>query len=519
MNGSHATAADSTHGINDHGDTRWFAVRGVIAGALILALASGFATWAVFRQFGGYDLSPLVDLFWRMHSGAVPGVDFISTWPPLILLTAKGFAMLDWGWYELTAANIAVAYATFAALMALLPRADRSTALCSGLAIAVAIPLVYTNHIWHSSLSQYCAAIFFVALFAGLEERPWARRDAVSLIVTSALIALAKQNVALPVLAAALPFSLIFGGERRWKLLLAIGIGSAIGILAAILLLPISPTDFLATYTAVAGRGLPSREMLAAIVGGPTNLPAVGLCLGAVAIALISIEKGRLPLRQRLLAGLFALLSLIPIATDWDAKLNDVTWPLIIALIAARKVKSVPGNVVNARIIKTMALGILFIAVVGGARRERMASVGEGAFWEPIATNRIKDGYFAGLYTGNIMLRVLQEMEQVGISRPHKRLFFGPRLEFGYKVLSVPSPEGMPLWWHPGSSYALRDEPRIIKAFAKGRIDTLVFLGGDRTRMPAALLTYIGQHYRLTSRVGALQVFDRIDQLRGDEIS
>jgi hypothetical protein len=42
------------------------AVSGMAASWTLLVLASLFTSWIVFHQFGAYDLSPLIDLFWRM---------------------------------------------------------------------------------------------------------------------------------------------------------------------------------------------------------------------------------------------------------------------------------------------------------------------------------------------------------------------------------------------------------------------------------------------------------------------
>lgn len=485
----------------------------VLWGWLLLALASVFASWAVFRQFGGYDLSPLVDLFWRMRNGAVPGADFINTWPPLLLLVAKACAPFDLGWYELTAANIVVACAAFAALTALTPPAERTVALCTGLAMAVSVPLVYTNHIWHSSLSQYCAAAFFVAFFRSFDRRAWNRRRAASLFITAAVLALSKQNVALPFLAAGLAFAVVFGGALRRTLLVTIVGGALAGILLAVVLLPMSPASFLYSYVAVAGRGLPSHEMLESFRDGATNLPTIELCLAAIAVmVLVIVPAGRLPVRQRLIAALFVAASLIPIVTDWDAKLNNATLPLVIALVTIVAGTHRSGSRVKTGMAQVLLAGVLLVAVFGGASRERMASVGPGAFWEPVAAHRIDHGYFNGLHSGRILADVLQELDEIAATRRQGRFFFGPRMEFGYAELRVPSPTGLPLWWHPGSSYAPADEPRIISAFAANDIDTLVFLGDDRTRMPAGLLAYISRHYRLTAHRGSLQVFDRVKQ-------
>ncbi len=54
----------------------------VIIAILILIFASIFSLHVTSQQFGGYDLSPLIDLFWRIHNNQIPGKDFIYTFPP-----------------------------------------------------------------------------------------------------------------------------------------------------------------------------------------------------------------------------------------------------------------------------------------------------------------------------------------------------------------------------------------------------------------------------------------------------
>lgn len=443
-----------------------------------------------------------------MRNGAVPGVDFINTLPLSLLLFAKMFSALGLGWYELTAANIAAAWATFAALVGLTPRDRRSIATCIALAAAVAVPLVYTNHIWHSSLSQYAAAVFFLALWRSLERTDRARL--LSLAVASAVLVLAKQNVALPVFVTALGFVILCGAERRWQLALAIGGGAAVGLALALVCLGMSLGTMVAIYTAVAGRGLPGSEMIEALTESATNRAATGLCLAALAIVVPTLlRSGRLTPAQRFSAVLFMGLAAIPFVTDWDTKLNNVTLPLIIVLVIATT--GARGESDRAPFHAcALTAGVLLLAVIGGMSRERMRDVGPGAYWEPVMSHRVEHGYFRGLHTGKTLAAVLDGMGRIRPAHVGRRLFFGPRLEFGYAVLQTSSPQGMPLWWHPGSSYAVHDEANVVGAFVANRFDTLIFLGDDRTRMPQALLNRIETNYRFIGIDGPLQIYERV---------
>ena len=74
--------------------------------------------------------------------------------------------------------------------------------------------------------------------------------------------------------------------------------------------------------------------------------------------------------------------------------------------------------------------------------------------------------------------------------------FFGPRIEFAYAVVGVPSPRHLPLFWQPGTSFARRDEPKMIQSWKQHDFKTLIFLKGDYTYYRAALLSYISSEYK-----------------------
>jgi hypothetical protein len=486
---------------------RGAAWRAVAPGFALLLACAGFASWACFRQFGGYDLSPLVDAFWRMRQGQVPGLDFVSTFPPLIYLSAKLVAPLDLGWYELTLVAIVHTVAAFGAVMAMTPPERRSPAWALVTAALFAVPLVYTNHLWHSTSSQLAASAFLFAVLQG-----WERADARGLAwiaTAAAAVALCKQNVAAPMIAASMAATLVLGGTRRWHLMGAILIGAVIGLAAALVMLGMRVEDLIATYTAVAGRGLPSQASWDAALQLRSSPGALIALAGAVGVMLLRLARGERPDRPTLFLLLLLPVTLLPLATDWDAKLNDVALPLFLVCCWAWQGAGEPAS---RRPLALIVGLVLALALLMGATRERMASVGAYAFWEPIADRCVDHGYFAGLLVGGRMARVVEEMDRMRRDDPHASLFFGPRLEFGYRQTGVPSPLGLPLWWHPGSSYALDAESQVIAAFAERRFDRLLFLGRDRTRMPRALLLYIDRHYRQLPATGELQVFARVSR-------
>ena len=54
-----------------------------------IVAASAFSLYYGMEQFGGYDLSPVIDLQSRLARGEIPGVDFINTIPLTMVLILK----------------------------------------------------------------------------------------------------------------------------------------------------------------------------------------------------------------------------------------------------------------------------------------------------------------------------------------------------------------------------------------------------------------------------------------------
>lgn len=497
-----------THGV-EAGQVEDRSGLGSWAGLALLGVAAAFASWACFRQFGGYDLSPLIDAFWRVRVGQVPGQDFVNTFPLLIHLCARLAAPVDMGWYELTLVSIVLTFGAYAAIIGLTPPDVRSGRWRLAVAAILSLPLVYTNHVWHSSAAQLAGAVFAFALLRAIDG---ARIRALAWVALSAaFVAVSKQNLALPLLATALAGALIAGGAGKWRLAASIAGGAALGVGASLLILGMRVTHFVASYTAVLGRGLPGQTAWHDILQSRANVFVLSALAVATMVAVrdLAVRRAAWDRRDRLTA-LLLLAALCPLVTDWDSKVNDAVLPLF---VVAAQAWARPGASVRASgpFSRTLALAILTIfavALANGYTRERMRLVGPGAFWEPVADTVVPHGYFAGLHTGDRMGRVLREMEALrGDSTG--RVFFGPRIEFGYRVTGTPSPLGLPLWWHPGSSYAARDEAGVLQAFSRNRFERLVFLGDDRTRMPPRLLDRIARDYVRSAYRGELEIYVR----------
>lgn len=482
--------------------SRFQRVCGWWPGLAVVAVSSLLAVHFAYRQLGGYDLSPLIDLSWRFYNGETPGVDFINTFPPLLLVAVKAVSFMEPSWILLTKANVFFTFLVFAFIAAVSGREKRSIYWWLSSAFALSLPLVYTNHLWHSSLSQLAAAALFFAVFTALgEERPGSARLSY-IAIASAITVLSKQNVSLPVVISTVCFLLISGGDNPFRLLAAVAGGSAGGIFFGLMFTGMSFADFQGIYFAVAGRYAACAGMYWSFFSVATNYPLVPLLLLLGWAAWRSFGSAGMKLSSRdLFTLLFLALSLIPMLTDWDSKLNNMTLPVFVMVTHFFNLEGQDKGITEPRsggagiYVVMISAAFFMTALAGGWARERMYHIGPKTFYQNPKRMVVADGYFEGLKTGKRLFDVLGEMRELKMKMPGAKIFFGPRIEFGYVWTGSRSPKGLPLWWHPGTSYALKDETEVLGNFEKNGFDILVFLKGDRERMPEGILRLIDEKY------------------------
>jgi hypothetical protein len=467
-------------------------------------LSAGFALHVGFSQLGGYDLSPLIDAGWRFEQGQRPGPDYISTLPNLYLVWIKLSRLFPSGWGALIWVNIVATASTLAVLMIVQPAASRDLHWTVCTSIICCLPLIYTNHLWHSTLSQLAAIAHVAALCRAITDGSPSLRSHGVVGLTAGLVAIAKQNMAVPLLAVTVVFLwFVRTHHRRWL------IGSVVGGMAAAPIVSAawlgqSPRDLFYAYWAVRGRSRLDPAMLWQSAQLPTNYPvlALGVIAAWAAGMFLYRSRRRLPPGVWLQASCF-MAALVPLLTDWDAKLNNAPFPLFLIgmlvtqeriLLQRNGAAGAPWHLAPLRRSFTgVLLGLGLAAVHGGWVRERMRAV--GPFFESTSGHIVAHGYFKDLRVGPHFERLLAELDAVGRAYPHSATFFGPRLEFGYQVLRRQSPRGLPLWWHPGSSFALADSAAVLEAFRRSTFALLVFVRDDRTRMPSSLLRHIDSAY------------------------
>jgi len=123
--------------------------------------------------------------------------------------------------------------------------------------------------------------------------------------------------------------------------------------------------------------------------------------------------------------------------------------------------------------------------LAAGAARTRTAQV--GPFYEEVKLFSYHEGFLKGVRLPPHAVAVLDaqvRMDPLACGAESVTLF-GPRIEFLYAQWLLPSPKGLPLWWHPGSSYFVgRDLDEISQTIRGWERVRFITLRKDLTRMP-----------------------------------
>ncbi len=475
---------------------------------IILLFTFYFIKYIFKFQFGGYDLSPLIDLCSRLNRGDVPGKDFISTFPLSFLLWLKINLLFFNNNYNFLLYSGYSHFIICTIFVGALLRQNLKLNTLASLTIIIAVmavPELVTNHIWHSIISQYnCIVVLIVIINIIIAKKITVLGYIVfALFVGFALFS--KQNVGIlcvglcaVTLIICYLFKVITLREVIASALIFI-CSTVFYVLLIHSLLRIDYSEFIRTYTSVLGRGIPSigqiKEVF--IISRANMVLTLFSIVFSLILFRIVLQIKKKPIDTKIFIGFIFSIQVIgyyAFLTDWDIKFND--FPLIgLSTIILLSV-IFENNVALIRSYHFAIILIVALAVYLGVKRYRMNLVGYGAFYEDGQLYKINDGYLKGLYVGKKLYAINKEIDSLkkGGIIPVKT-FFGPRMEFGYTQYNIPSPAHMPLWWHPGSSYNIRDEKKVISIFTNFNFDVLIFLKGDRTRMPQAIIDYISENY------------------------
>ena len=495
-----------------------------IAMPLVIAV-SVFIVWFIVhfgnRQFGGWDLSILVDTGWRQVLGLRPYTDFITPNPPGFNLGIYyAFRLFGVSWNAQLIMVAAFCVVTFVWTFALLQRLAVPVLASLSLAFAVqGATILPTCYWWYNNVTSVLATIFFLAVILCAAQELRRDRDGasraewISYSLALALLSLMKPNIAGLLIGLATP--LLFLVVRRKRRMLAYTAAGAIISIAVLLLHHISIHDMIECYRAAAIErgGFSSFGLLTYTQSQKLQLTGWTLLLAAPLGYLVpQIRTAWRSGRRRELV--YVMLFLVaPVITVYGMKTNgevkDSETPILlvacgIVLFAQRRSRPWLRIFFLAMVASMIVPGIFY-----GASRQRLLGMGEGMFFQYTGADQPMRGHlFTSLIATPHLDKVQQEMRHAKASSPGP-IFLGPRLEFGYADLEIPSPRGWPIYYQPGTSFARIDELRLVRSWQQQHFQTLIFLGDDRTFYPPPLLHAIESEYRPIPGYTAIEVYTR----------
>lgn len=507
-------------GLRLPGDANQSPGRAYIAAVLLMLL--GFA-WAIhvlgMRQFGGYDMSLVVDFGWRQLQGQRFPADFPNTTPPSFLLgTLWAFQFGGVNWQSMVDAFALFAGATLAWVLllwrALLGRPWMAAFLAASLVAMAMLPL---SSWWYNPITSAAAVVF--ALSSALAWRQPASRVAwVSWAVAAALLGSAKPNVAGLML---LPMGLLFLTSRahRGPAVLA-GLVALAGLEGLLRSYGASLIDFAMGYREVAQRGIVPGPVF--VYGSRFSIAVVLGCLALLLLPLLvllpRIFRPGADRRLAFIGGVTVVAGLIAFLTSGEVKLVDtviIHAGLVICGLATgvapkldtRATADWPG--LAGRYLVAVAVFGISLGVGVAVSRSRVNSIGPGSFFEPsVRPQPFADGFFKGLTAGPRLHETHAELARLLDGQPNRSIFFGPRMQWAYAAFGQQSPVGQPIWLQPGFSASPQRLEGYFDDVLSGRFETLVFLKGDYTFFP----TDFGE--KLVRDYERVRGFERIDVYR-----
>jgi hypothetical protein len=464
------------------------------------------------RQFGGADFSVLIDSGWRLVQGQVPYRDFFTTLPPGFYLGIK-YAFLAFGvsWQAILWAAALYACGTFLWIYHLLAEILESGPIAFFGAIVIECAAMLTvSYWWYNNVTMIAATVFFLSclLYIKKETGLWPQ---VSYVASLAMLGTMKPNVAFLTAAAGVVFS-FFAVSRKGRLLMltVLAIGANVAGMAAN---HVNAAGLIGSYlVAAAGRGFTTIGFQ--IMNGPDQVRFV-ICALFLASPLVVWRPQLLAAlghaKYREVARLLLLLCgpLISVfAVSTNMEWQDVDWPIFIAFGLVLFGVTWPHN--QSRWARPYFCFLLALAISGlyvGEMRYRVRLVGD--FYTPRGELVTPDApFFRNMQVGTVVSDGAAQTQKV-LARCARPVFFGPRMEYGYAAFGLPSPMHLPVWWHPGTSFALKDEPAIRKTWRDQCFATLIFSKNDATNYSTEFKQELAALYQRYEAASAITVFRR----------
>jgi hypothetical protein len=436
-----------------------------------------FGRW----QYGSWDFNIMVDTGWRQIQGQRPYVDFPTTTPPGFNLGIKyAYQLFGVNWDANLFFSAIFACLTFLWMVWLMVRLamGRLASMATAFAIESAAMLTLCFW-WYNNSVMVLAAVFFLSCLAYARQSQ-SKAVQSSYVLSLTLLSLMKPNIAgLMIVGGVVLLFLV--AERKMRLVL-LTMGATAAAVLLLLVNHVSIPAMLASYLSVAkGRGNVSDRFGYRLMN-PFEQASALLWVAALSVPLLGLAPRMVrTIRERDWQGiayifffpLGLLIALYGLSTNSDCRDLECT-----VLLAAGAVLTF-GLRWNGPLLRRFMIAIVFATMAGdlyyGAARERVYGIGLHGFFEwQDNGQRIESGFFKNMRVSSTMIEIEREVKLATGANPGS-YFFGPRLEFNYAALGLPSPEHSPSVWDPGTAFPVSDQAHYIQVWREHRFQTLIF--------------------------------------------
>lgn len=443
-------------------------------------------------QFGGYDMGILIETGWRQILRQRPYVDFPTTTPPGFNLCIKyAFQLFGVSWDANLYFSAIFACLTFLWMYWLMVRLEMGRLASMAMAFAIECAAMLTLCFWwYNDSTLILAAVFFLSCLA-YASQPRSAAVQASFFLSLILLSLMKPNIAGVTILAGL-ILLLLVTERKMRLVV-LTLAAAAAAVAILLVNHVSIPAMLTSYLSVAKehgkvnamfgyRKMHSFEQYSALFWiAVLSVPLLGVAPRVVQLIRNRDWKG---IVYCLFFPLTLMIALYGLATNGEYRDVECTM-----LLAAGAVLTF-GLRWNGTLLRRVTIAIVFASIAGdlyyGDARARVYGVGPHVFFEwQDNQHRIESGFLKNMRVSSTMIEVEREI-QLAIETNPGPYFFGPRVDFNYAVLGLPSPEHSPAWWEPGTAFGVAEQACLIQVWQEHRFQTLIFLNSDYAYGPEA---------------------------------
>jgi hypothetical protein len=457
--------------------------------AASLVVASTFIAWFILhfgnRQFGAFDFGFLIDTGWRQIIGQRAYSDFPIPMPPAFTLGIK-YAFqafgVNWDAQLLLAATVAVGSFWWLYWLLLKLTGNRMAAFWVAMAAEGAIHLE-VGFWWYNGLTEIFALLFFLScLHLGWnEESPAAQ---MSYYFSLWPLPLMKPNIAGLMALTGVAVVLFATGRKRRAVVFTIlaSLTTALFLLANRISIP----DMLACYRAAAiERGLSFYGLALYSTRQRVLIFGWALVLGfPIAILLPAMLDAFRRKQWRRLAVLLAfpaivLITFFGIVTNGEFKDVDAGKLMVASSVVLFGRDMPKASLGLKRFYSGVVCSLLLVSLFYGVTRVRVFGIGPHLFFEWMdADHPVPASLFAHMRSSRRFAAVVEEIGQA-VSSNRGPFFMGPRLEMGYALTRLPSPDHWPVIFDPGNVFARRDIGKLLQQWQDRHFRTLIFLKDD----------------------------------------